>query len=227
VVTAIARTLADCLRCFGPRVSVPLADHALHEGMCTWEEVRSALAAQRRWRGRPRALEALLVVDGRRETWLESYAFMSLRRWGIDLPIPQVIVRDDCGAFVARVDGGWLEDLTVFEVDGRGKYELGDGQEDEPDEDGAKRRSAFFREKSRHNDIGNLGLVVVRCELADLRYRSDALIRHIQGQRAAGRRARFRGEFEVLDAAGLAPPAIQTHDTPGFVQDAGSESGVS
>ena len=202
-VTSVARTLADCLRCFDARVAIPLADHALREGMTVWEDIRAELGRQRRWRGRPRALQALRLVDGRRETWLESYAFTCLGQWGVALPVPQVTVLDEDGALVARVDGAWTDDLTVLEVDGRQKYGLGEGEGEGEGPD-----AAFFREKSRHNDLCNLGLAVVRCELTDLVRRSSMLVQQVGRQRAAGRRGRFGGRFVVPDPTGLtAPPS--------------------
>lgn len=73
-VTTASRTVADCLRAYGARVSVPIADAAVHCGSATPREIEDQLDRQRRWRGRPQALESLLLVDGRRESWLESYA---------------------------------------------------------------------------------------------------------------------------------------------------------
>lgn len=117
LVTDAARTVADCLRTLPARSSVPIADSALRAGLHI-EDVAMELDRQVRWRGRPLARQSLLLVDGRRESWLESRSFVALDEWGQPLPIPQVEVYDGWGAFVARVDGLWVDDNTVCEVDG-------------------------------------------------------------------------------------------------------------
>jgi hypothetical protein len=121
-VTGVARTVADCLRSYGARVSVPIADAALHLGLTTPEAIEDQLDRQRRWRGRPRAMQHLPLIDGRRESWLESYAFVLFDEWGLEPPEPQVWVEDAGGLVVGRVDGAWLEDATVLELDGKAKY---------------------------------------------------------------------------------------------------------
>src|SRR6478735_7175202 len=123
-VTTAGRTVADCLRTFGPRISVPIADAALHRKLTSIDEIVVQLEMQCHWSGRPRSDQSLDIVDGRRESWLESYAFVRFVEWGVDLPEPQVGVFDGADDFVARVDGGWLEDGTVLELDGKSKYLL-------------------------------------------------------------------------------------------------------
>jgi len=107
VLTSVDRTLADCLRQFPPRVSVPLCDAALHRALTSIGDLESELSTQRRWVGRPRAVAALRLIDGRRESWLESYSFVRLDEWGITLPVPQATLLDDRGWFVGRVNGLW------------------------------------------------------------------------------------------------------------------------
>lgn len=206
VVTTLPRTLADCLRVLGPRVSVPLVDDALHRALVTPDEIRGALAAQVRWRGKPQARRSLALVDGRRESWLESYGCVRFAQWGLGLPEPQLVVRDRFDHFVARVDGGWVEDCTVVEFDGRAKYDLTPGVPGEsgmPGEPAPDPHAAFFREKSRHNDLANTGLSVVRCELGDLLDRPTAVQRSVRAARATGRLARFTGSFHPTPATGL------------------------
>lgn len=195
VVTTVARTLADCLRTRGPRVSVPLADAALHRGLVTIEELEQELARQLRWRGRPRALRSLLLVDGRRESWLESYGCVRLSESGLELPEPQVTIYDSAGAFVGRVDGAYREDATVLEFDGRAKYTIGDDSD-------RGREAAFFREKSRHNELVNTGVAVVRIELADLLERAAATERAVLAARRRGAESAFRGTFVSTPASG-------------------------
>ena len=187
VVTGVARTVADCLRTLAPRVSVPIADAAERDLGLDVDEIAHQLDTQRRWRGRPRARQWLRIVDGRRESWLESLAAVCFAEAHVEIPVPQVTVLDAWGRFVARVDGGWVEDSTVFEVDGRAKYSIG----------GADPARSFFAEKRRHNDLVNVGLSVVRCELGDLLYRLGDLTRTVEDARRRGRASRFTGSFVV------------------------------
>lgn len=205
VVTTVARTLADCLRTRGPRVSVPLADAALHRGLLTIDELEGELAMQRRWRGRPRALVSLMLVDGRRESWLESYGCVRLSEWGLALPEPQVNVYDAAGEFVARVDGAYREDATVLEFDGRAKYAL---------EGDRGHEAAFFREKQRHNELVNTGAAVVRIELADLLERASAIQRAVLAARSRGNGTAFRGSFVSTPATGLRKSCVSDSGRP-------------
>ncbi len=194
VVTTVARTVADCLRCWGARVSVPIADAALHGGRVTAQEIEDELGRQRRWQGRPRALRSLLLVDGRRESWLESYAYVRFDEWGIDLPEPQVWVEDSTGAVLGRVDGGWLDDATVLELDGKTKYGTLDT---------VGLPSSWLAEKDRYDRMGNLGLERVRFGLGDLLGRPEAVCRTVHQRRAVGSRHRFTGSFRLTDPTGL------------------------
>ena len=104
------------------------------------------------------ALRSLRIVDGRRESWLESYAFVTFDEWGLTLPEPQIWVETQNGDALGRVDGAWIEDATVLELDGAGKYLI--------DRDGDVDPWARWRvEKSRYDAMGNLGLERVRLDL--------------------------------------------------------------
>lgn len=195
-VMSVARIVADCLRTWGPRISVPIADAALHRRLIVVDDVLETLEQQQHWVGRPRALRTLPLIDGRRESWLESYGFVLFDEWGIPLPEPQVVVRDQVGRFVGRVDGGWLKECTVVEFDGLGKYALVGG-------DGAGPQLAWQAEKRRYDGMGNLGLERVRLGLSDLLGGPQAVRPVIQARRAAGSRSRFSGRFELSDPTGL------------------------
>lgn len=195
-VTSAARTVADCLRDFGPRVSVPIADAALNRGLASIDDVVVQLSMQCHWRGRPRAEQSLWLVDGRRESWLESYAFVRFAEWDLDLPEPQVGILDESGHFVGRVDGGWIEDGTVLELDGRSKYEL-------PRDGVVDPGAVWLEEKQRYDRVGNLGLERVRFGLDDL-LRRDATVRaEIAARRRVGSISRFSGRFRLTPRSGL------------------------
>lgn len=196
LVTSVARTVADCLRTFGPRVSVPIADDALHRRLVTRGSLLVEMAMQCHWPGRTRVEETVPLVDGRRESWLESYAFVRMAEWGLALPTPQVEVFDDAGEFVARTDGAWVEQATVLELDGKGKYGLPlDGVVDP--------EAAWEMEKARYDRVGNLGAERVRFGLTDLLHHETRVRSAIRTRRACGSRSRFAGSFRILPASDL------------------------
>lgn len=197
LVTSPAQTVADCLRTFSPRVSVPIADSALHQGLTTPEDILTVVFQQCHWTGRVlRTDVALPLVDGRRESWLESYAAVRFSEWGMDLPVPQLVVLDEDERFVARTDGGWPEDATVMELDGKTKYLV--------ERDGVVDPAREWKaEKDRFDAIGNLGLERVRFGLGHLLGEESLVQRRVRDRRRVGRRAGFRGTLQELPDTGL------------------------
>ena len=190
---APARIVADCLRSMRPSRAVAVADAAVRAGATSLLDVHSVLSSQWRWRGRPRAREALEMVDPRRETWLESFSFCELNALGIDLPTPQVDIFDAWGDWVARVDGVWIEDGTVAEADGRGKYGL-------PAPDGLPATQAtvvdrVLAEKRREDALRSLGLEVVRWDFAEIRKDPERVAARVRAARARGDLTRFTGSL--------------------------------
>jgi hypothetical protein len=168
--------------------SVPVVDAVLHRRWATGPQLAGYLEVQRRWAGMPRARLALSMADGRRETWLESYSFVRLVRLGVPAWRAQVIVVDGGGQLLGRVDGLWEDCAVVAEVDGRGKYL--DGTLGPSGETAA---SAVIAEKVREDAIRDLGLEVVRWDLAEVLQRPQQLAARIGRARARGSRTRFSG----------------------------------
>jgi hypothetical protein len=187
-VTAVERTVADCVRTLPLTVSVPVVDAALHRRWATGSQLADYLEVQRRWAGMPRARLALSMADGRRETWLESYSFVRLDRLGVPGWRAQVIVLDARGELLGRVDGLWEDCAVVAEVDGRGKYL--DGALGPTGEHAAR---AVIAEKVREDAIRDLGLEVVRWDLAEVLQWPQQLASRIERARARGSWARFSG----------------------------------
>ncbi|MGN6636396.1 MAG: type IV toxin-antitoxin system AbiEi family antitoxin domain-containing protein [Oryzihumus sp.] len=193
-----ARVVADCLRTMRPSRGVAVADAAVRAGMTFLPEVESVLTAQRRWRGRPRAREALRLVDPRRDSWLESFSFCELHGVGIELPTPQVEVYDTVGRFVARVDGIWVEDGTVAEADGKGKYGL-----PSPSGEPATQAAVVDRvltEKAREDALRSLGLEVVRWDFTEIRHHPERVASRVRAARARGDLTRFTGSLRHPDS---------------------------
>ncbi len=189
------RTVADCLRAMRPPVGVAVADAAVRDNSTTRAEVEGLLDLQQRWVGRPRALAAIPLIDPRRETWLESYSFVTLHGLGIDLPVPQVEVFDAGFRFVARVDGMWLANATVAEADGFAKYLIADPATTGPTGSSVARR--FVSERKRERQLLDLGLQMVRWDTPDITQRESEVARRVRAARAAGDIRRFRGHLRV------------------------------
>ncbi|MGN6636986.1 MAG: type IV toxin-antitoxin system AbiEi family antitoxin domain-containing protein [Oryzihumus sp.] len=185
------RTVVDCFRELTLPDAVAVGDAALRLGLTTTEGLRSMRAWQRRWPGITRADEGLPLLDGHRETWLESWSFARLWQLGVDLPEPQVTVLDERGRFVGRVDGFWREGATVAEADGVGKYLGAFGTDPSPE--GAAR--AVLEEKRREDRLRDLGLEVARWTWADVRRNPGEVVARIEAARSRGDLARFRGRL--------------------------------
>lgn len=189
------RTVADCLRVMPAPAGVAVADAALRSGSVSLADVEAVLESQHRWRGRPRALAALRLIDPRRETWLESYSFTVLHYLGVDVPVPQVEVYDDAFRFVARVDAMWVADATVGEADGIGKYLIADSKADGPTGRSAAER--VVAERKRERGLLDLGLQVVRWDTEEILKRREEVARRVNAARAIGDIRRFRGHLRV------------------------------
>jgi hypothetical protein len=105
-------------------------------------------------------------------------------------------VFDDAGAFVARTDGAWVEQATVLELDGKGKYWLPLNGVVDPE-------AVWEMEKARYDRVGNLGAERVRFGLTDLLRHETRIRSAIQTRRACGSLSRFAGSFRILPASDL------------------------
>ena len=120
-VTTLDRTAVDCLRTLPAADGLAIADRVVRLGVPPSDLV-AVRVMQARWPGVRRARWGIGLVDGRRETWLESASVAVLDGWGLPVPTPQVDVRDRAtGAFIGRVDLMWRALRVVGEADGRGE----------------------------------------------------------------------------------------------------------
>ena len=201
--TSRSRTVADNLRHLPNADGVALADSALRGARVSYDEVAAVLHRQSCWPYAENARRALPLVDPRRESWLESYSFVTLHQMGLPMPEPQVSLLDAHGRFVGRVDG-WLEDGAVaLESDGRGKYFL-DEQPLSVDVDLAAKdllnraRRRVMQEKERRDRITDLGAELARWGTREIvRSPRDVLLR-IAAARRRGDAGRFTGRTTYL-----------------------------
>jgi hypothetical protein len=166
-VTSPARTVADCLRHFPARVSLPIADAAGAQGV-DLVEVRRILDWQMGWPYAGRGRQTSELIDGRRESWLESQSALAHHALGLPAPTPQAVILDERGREVARVDFLWTDSGVIGEADGWGKYRSVDSHP--PRDRGADHRfslDALRQEKQREDRLRDLGYEVVRWGASD------------------------------------------------------------
>lgn len=191
--TSLTRTVADCLRHLPTPDAVAIADDALRCRRTSLAAVRNTLEWQQVWPYAGRGRFALDLVDGRRESPLESRSFVRLALHGVPLPEPQPTVYDADG-LIGRVDGWWPDKATVCEADGRGKYAVDDWPDlasDDPRDLLEQRvtaaRRALIREKVREDRLRAAGLEVVRWGTYDVEHRIQHLVATIERAWRRGR----------------------------------------
>ncbi|MGA8046864.1 MAG: DUF559 domain-containing protein [Dermatophilaceae bacterium] len=130
------------------------ADAALHANLLSHEALAAMIDRVKQWPHSNKASAMLSFCDGRRESVGESRSAVTLAFAGIEL-VPQVVITDERGRFVARVDFVVKGTKVIIEFDGKVKYGGDDG-------------TALFEEKRREDRLRSLGYTVVRIVWADL-----------------------------------------------------------
>ena len=180
--TAPARTVVDCCRHLPGHDALAIADAAVHLGLTGPEDLAEVLRRCSGWPGVRRAARVLPLVDGRRESPLESWSAWAFHTQGTPLPVPQVELVDDDGVLVARADFWWVEGV-VGEADGRAKYLLRaaalGGATDEA------LAMTLHLEREREGHIRHLGAELERWDARDVlgRSRPAALGRRLERAR--------------------------------------------
>ena len=116
-------TLLVCARHLELLDLVVLGDSALQLGLTTPERL-AGTARRRRW-GASRLARAIGWMDGRSESAWESLLRVMHRACGVPV-VPQHVVRDGAGAFVARGDLWIVGSRMLHEYDGAGHREAGE-----------------------------------------------------------------------------------------------------
>lgn len=191
LVTAPHRTVADCLRSMAPGDGVAVGDGALHAGLVGRAEIVDAARRQHGWPGARRAARWLPVLDGRRESWLESWSVPALSRFGIEPAEPQVEIFDELG-LVGRVDNLWQAAGFVGEADGAGKY-LGAFDADGPS--GRQAARHVLAEKEREDRLRGTGLEVVRWGTEEIVRTPERVAGRVWAAQRRGSPARFTGRL--------------------------------
>jgi very-short-patch-repair endonuclease len=161
--TSPLRTAVDLARSGRAEETVPVLDELLAR---TGLLVPDVLAAAVPGSGAD-ALDAICWVDTRAESPPESLVRVQLRRRGL-VPVPQFVVRDARGGFVARVDLAFPERRVAVEYDGAWHAEPGQ----------------FAKDRRRLNALLAAGWRVIHLTAADLRT-PDAVVARVAALLAA------------------------------------------
>ncbi|MGC4944539.1 hypothetical protein [Kribbella sp. DT2] len=152
-VTPAPRAVVESILSTSYPVAVSVVDAALRARLATTDELLELVRRFGRRHGVRAALRAVAFGDGRAESVGESRMRVLLAVLGLPAPIPQAVITDRSGEFVARVDFLLAEWDVVVEFDGTGKY---------------ADRDALVAEKLREDRIRDLGYQVVRATWSDL-----------------------------------------------------------
>ena len=178
LLTSPARTLVDVAATASLATTMVIGDWMVHQRLVDPAAVGEVLDRYQRRRGRAACLRALSAVDGRSESPGESVTRWLLRSMGVAGLESQVEILDRSGAFLARADLGLIDEATVFEFDGRGKYVATDG---------SANVKAVMAEKRREDGIRATGPVVVRLDWGDVKA-PTAFATRVEQARSIGRR---------------------------------------
>ncbi|MGH3745013.1 MAG: endonuclease domain-containing protein, partial [Mycobacteriales bacterium] len=162
-VTDPARTVAELLRGMDLAAQLWLLDQALRSGV-TREAVRAALPV----RGPGRAAHARMLLalgDARSESPLESAVALALAVGGAPAADRQLVVRDDGGRFLARVDFAWPAERVLLEADGFAYHTA---------------PAALAQDRHRQNALVNAGWRPLRTTWAQAVHAPESLVREVR-----------------------------------------------
>lgn len=154
------RAVADLLRTLPLHEAVVVADAVQRADLAAATDLAEELACAAGLRGVRRAHRALSLSDPRAESPPETRLRLLLVEAGL-APVPQHVVLDAGGRFVARVDLAFPAARVAVEYDGRAVHE---------------REDVFARDRQRQNMLLACGWLVLRYTAADLRWRRAGVV---------------------------------------------------
>ena len=147
------RAVADLARTLPLAEAVVVADAAWHGGLCDDRALRQELLAHKGLKGVAQARSVVDLADPRAESPPETKLRLAMHVAGL-APVPQFVVLDVHGCFVARVDLALPEQRLAMEHDGQAVHD---------------RAGAFVADRRRQNALVAAGWTVLRFTAADLR----------------------------------------------------------
>ncbi len=153
----LVQALAHAALRSGPMIALGLIDSALHQHLIDEEDVTAIWRLTRGRRGARALAPMWRLIDRRRESPLESWAYWTLTRAGLEPTDIQVEIVDASGRLLARGDLGYqLQDDTWLLVDMHGR---------EPHESWDKVRSDAWRTNTLSADPSILPLTAFNEDL--------------------------------------------------------------
>ena len=132
-----------------------------------WPTIPRALAAAvdggAGARGVRTARRALGLLDSRSGSAMESWVRVVLALAGLPAPVPQLVVVDERGRFVARVDLAWPRARLVLEYDG----------------DHHREHATWVRDLRRREELERLGWTVLVMTAGDVMRTPDRLVARV------------------------------------------------
>lgn len=117
-VTTPARTAFDIARRQPLLAAVPRIDALLRVSGCNVLDARAVMDRNPGVRGVRKAAEALHLADAGAESPPESLTRILVIAAGLPRPVTQILIRDDYGHPIYRLDMGWPEFKVAIEYDG-------------------------------------------------------------------------------------------------------------
>jgi hypothetical protein len=113
------RTAVDLLRRHRRPYALSSADALMRAGLINPAEVAERIVRMRGYPGIVQARALHAMIDGDRESHGESWTFLRLADAGLPWPKAQIVVRNNGGTALYRVDLGYEEQRIGAEYDGR------------------------------------------------------------------------------------------------------------
>jgi hypothetical protein len=196
-VTTVTRTLADVGREWELSDTVIAVDDALADGRTTPDELKVAALAQTHWVGCGRAARAFSLARVGAHSPHETRTRLALLASGLPEPLLQQAVYLG-SRLIAVLDMYWPDHGVFAECDGMVKYT-------DPWQ-GRSPAEVAWREKRRHDQLGDLDLQGVRITPEDLRESWDDKVARLRTLLARGRQATPRYRTMVWNDGLRTPP---------------------
>lgn len=165
-VSSPAQTFIECGPLLGLHALVALGDAIVTDSRCgtTVDDLRRAVAARPRARGIVTLRAAVALVRVGAGSAQETEARLAIIDAGLPEPELQVVIRDEHGRFVGRVDMAYVDDRIVVEYEG--DHHRTDRQQ-------------WANDVRRYRELERLGWTVLRWTNGDLRDHRDATMRQL------------------------------------------------
>jgi hypothetical protein len=119
MVTNKVRTTVDMMRSLWRPHALAAADAMAHANLVTREEAMSYIAKMKRYPGIVQARALAVLIEPKVESPGESWQRLRLADAGFPVPESQIVIFDQWGEEIARIDNGYRDAKVGTEYDGR------------------------------------------------------------------------------------------------------------